>query len=255
MPMPEFQDLTNQKFGRLKIIERAEDFCYPNGRKETRWICKCDCGNIVTVRSYMLKQGYTKSCGCLSKEITTEIGKRNKRYNCFEFKEDYVIGYTRKGERFYIDLEDYEKIKDICWSYSGNYVIGKEDGKHIRLHRLIMNLSSEDKRVVDHINHNTLDNRKSNLRIVNRSQNAMNRVVRANNKSGVPGVYYRKQESLWIANVMVNKKRVIVGRFKNFEDAVVARKEAEDKYYNEYSYNNSQQYALNNKISENGDAI
>ena len=83
----------------------------------------------------------------------------------------------------------------------------------------------------------------------------MNRVVRANNKSGVPGVYYRKQESLWIANVMVNKKRVIVGRFKNFEDAVVARKEAEDKYYNEYSYNNSQQYALNNKISENGDAI
>ena len=54
------QDLTGLKFGRLTVIERA-----PSKGKDTRWRCKCDCGNEVVVRGNDLKRGATQSCGCL----------------------------------------------------------------------------------------------------------------------------------------------------------------------------------------------
>lgn len=54
------QNLVGQKFGMLTVIERADDVGDRVG-----WRCRCDCGNIVVVRDNNLKQGYTKSCGCL----------------------------------------------------------------------------------------------------------------------------------------------------------------------------------------------
>lgn len=65
-------NLTNKRFGRLVVIER--DFSYPSGAgKSAYWKCKCDCGNTISVRQDKLKNGITQSCGCLSKEIRTEI--------------------------------------------------------------------------------------------------------------------------------------------------------------------------------------
>lgn len=57
--MPAFIDLTGQKFGLLTVVKRAENV------KGVQWVCKCDCGNTTIVRSYALKSGATKSCGCL----------------------------------------------------------------------------------------------------------------------------------------------------------------------------------------------
>lgn len=62
--MGKFQDLTGQKFGRLKVIKRVE-----NKGRQTMWLCKCDCGNEKIVRGSHLINGYIKSCGCLNKEI------------------------------------------------------------------------------------------------------------------------------------------------------------------------------------------
>lgn len=56
-----YEDLTGRKFGKLTVIERAENA--KNGR--VRWLCKCECGNSIAVLSYSLKRGQTKSCGCL----------------------------------------------------------------------------------------------------------------------------------------------------------------------------------------------
>ena len=66
-------DLTGQRFGRLTVIERADDHVGPSGRKHVVWRCKCDCGNEVIVRSVNLKSGHTKSCGCLRRGL---LGKR-----------------------------------------------------------------------------------------------------------------------------------------------------------------------------------
>lgn len=57
--MPAFIDLTGQKFGKLTVIERAK------GVKDVQWVCRCECGNVTTVRPHDLKSGATKSCGCL----------------------------------------------------------------------------------------------------------------------------------------------------------------------------------------------
>lgn len=59
-----FMDLTGMKFNRLTVIER--EFC--KASKRTLWKCKCDCGKVVVVDSYKLRNGLTKSCGCFNKE-------------------------------------------------------------------------------------------------------------------------------------------------------------------------------------------
>ena len=96
--------------------------------------------------------------------------------------------------------------------------------------------------VVDHIgNNDTLnDCRKSNLRIGTRSQNGFNRRAYKNNKTGVVGVRYSEKRKKYEAYITVNKKRIYLGRFDVFEDAVDARKKAEHKYSGEWSYDESQ---------------
>lgn len=89
------------------------------------------------------------------------------------------------------------------------------------------------------------DNRKSNLRIATRSQNQMNKGKQKNNKSGVVGVGWHKTSGKWAAYIAVDNKQIHLGLFDNFEDAVKARKEAEDKYFGEFSYDNSQSYNIN----------
>lgn len=59
------QDITGQRFGSLVVLERAENQVLPSGQSQTMWKCKCDCGSIVVVRGTHLKDGFTKSCGCM----------------------------------------------------------------------------------------------------------------------------------------------------------------------------------------------
>lgn len=86
---------------------------------------------------------------------------------------------------------------------------------------------------------------KQNLRIVTNQQNNINKCISKNNTSGCTGVYYIKNENKWTAGIGVNNKYIYLGCFDNFEDAFKARKEAEEKYFGEFSYDNSM------KVSEN----
>ena len=64
------QDLTGNKYGKLLVLERAEDYVSFDGDRLSQWLCQCDCGNKCVVRSSSLKSGATSSCGC---------GKRGKK--------------------------------------------------------------------------------------------------------------------------------------------------------------------------------
>ena len=66
--MGKFKDLTGQRFGRLVVIERAENFILPSGQPQTAWLCQCDCGNTIEVDASSLKSNHTLSCGCIQKE-------------------------------------------------------------------------------------------------------------------------------------------------------------------------------------------
>lgn len=225
------------RFGRLTVIGRVEDHISPKGRRYVRWLCKCDCGNDVIVFGSNLGRNHTMSCGCLNKEVASET---MKKYNTYDLSGKYGIGYTEKGEEFYFDLEDYDKIKSFYW-YKNNdgYLLAYTKNKTLRMHKLFV-----DSQYVDHINSNTSDNRKSNLRAATKSQNGMNRDLQSNNTSGAVGVYWHKQINKWVAYITINSEYIYLGSFSNFEDAVKARKEAEEKYFGEYSYDNSQSYNI-----------
>lgn len=85
-------------------------------------------------------------------------------------------------------------------------------------------------KLVDHINHDTLDNRLINLRICDKSQNGLNRVLHKNNTSGFPGVYPGRRSGSWCARIMIRGKAIFLGTFNDFDLACGARRVAEIKY-------------------------
>lgn len=109
--------------------------------------------------------------------------------------------------------------------------------KEVSMHAVIMKPASGYE--VDHINHNRLDNRRSNLRVCSHSENLRNKALQKNNTSGFTGVYLIKANPKWVAVVKLNGKRVYLGSFKTKEAAIRARLKAEEKYYGEYSFKKS----------------
>ena len=241
--MGKFEDLTGQKFGRLTVVKQGDTA--RNG--DIRWWCQCDCGNVelVLVRTYHLNSGHTKSCGCLRNEAIKQPG-RNKKYNRYDLSGKYGIGWTSKNEEFYFDIEDYDKIKDYCWYINNRqYVCAKVDKKQILLHRVVLQIDNNYE--IDHIQgkQSRHDNRKSNLRICTHSENMKNVGLRIDNTSGVTGVHFDKGEQKWIARIVIDGKRIVLGEYNNFENAKRKRLEAEKEYYGEFSYYNSQSYITN----------
>lgn len=226
-----------QRFGKLVVIKRVE-----NKNRKVGWLCQCDCGNTHITTSNSLTKGWCKSCGCLKREVTS---RKFKKYNTYDLSGDYGIGYTLKGEEFYFDLEDYEKIKDYCWRInSDGYVVTSINSTHstIKFHRLVMDVLNIPAIQVDHIYHSKNDNRKSQLRLVNSQQNQCNTLLAKDNTSGYKGVYWHKKHNQWEALISYNNKQIYLGLYTNIEDAIKARKEAEEKYFGEYRYQEKIKY-------------
>lgn len=76
--MNKANDLTGQKFNRLFVISRCDNYISPQGKTIVRWLCRCDCGNEVKVSTSSLIKNKTKSCGCFNRE---NIIKRNLKHN------------------------------------------------------------------------------------------------------------------------------------------------------------------------------
>ena len=106
----------------------------------------------------------------------------------------------------------------------------------IKLHRYIMRV--EDSSVlVDHINRDTLDNRKCNLRLCNYQENSFNRSKRKDNTTGVIGVDWNKNAKRWRAKIKYNNVIIHLGYFKDLEEAALNRRIAEEILFGEYSPN------------------
>ena len=149
-----------------------------------------------------------------------------------------------------IDIEDYDLLKNFGWydngiGYVRTGITLNGNFKRFYMHDFIMGCINEkydfvnEKYVVDHINHDTYDNRKKNLRVITQSQNIMNSKLQKNNKSGISGVYFDDDYKRWMARITKNREVILLGSFANYNDAVEARRSAEEKYFGEYSYDNS----------------
>lgn len=219
---------------------RAGKLCTKHLREEIGETCIIDgCDRIAFTRGYCRKH-YNRLL------IYGDASKRT----IYDKNEIKIIGdickmslYDVKGNiigETIFDLEDFDRVKDKKWGKTDGkhddiYVCSRsfENNKHTSLHRFIMNAKDGD--VVDHINGNTVDNRKSNLRIVTNSQNAMNAKISSLSKSGYKGVSYMKRYNKWRAYIKYNGKQEHLGVFDDIGEAVNARQIREDELFVEYS--------------------
>jgi hypothetical protein len=82
----------------------------------------------------------------------------------------------------------------------------------------------------DHFDRNRLNNTRDNLRAITPSQNMSNTGLRSNNASGTTGVYFSAARNKWCAEIAADKKRIFLGRFVTYEEACIAREQAELMY-------------------------
>jgi hypothetical protein len=102
------------------------------------------------------------------------------------------------------------------------------------MHRLLSNNNNKSL-ITDHVNGNTLDNRKSNLRICSFSDNNKNRKISKNNSTGYKGVVYDKRNKKFIAKIGLNKKQIYLGYYIDPIDAARAYNAAAIKYFGEFA--------------------
>ena len=211
MKMPR-NDLTGQWFNDLFVITYIGNRYYK---------CMCRCKNYKEVRADHLTTGKVKSCGCLTGTYLSDSGSKPNEYF---FTDTVVKGIASTGETFLIDVENYDKIKKHRWRVQkANGALCNSNG--VVMARLIMN--APDDMVVDHINHNPLDNRKCNLRLCTQQQNNWNRRVK--------GVHYNKVRNKWIAKININGQEKYLGQYDTEREAIIKRRMAEKLEFGEYA--------------------
>lgn len=140
-----------------------------------------------------------------------------------------------------IDVGDVERVQGHSWGawqyrsagklfvYAGAVI----DGKSVLMHRLLVD--APEGLLVDHKNHNTLDNRRSNLRACTRSQNQRNRRLNANSTTGVKGVRFDRSSGRYIAEIRTGGERLHLGRFVDLDTAAEAYRRAAEQFHGEFA--------------------
>lgn len=198
------ENLIGKKFGMLTVIK----FLYKKHSKQI-FLCKCDCGKEKAIYSYNLKNGNTKSCGCLCKENSGnyKLWKPIEKDGCL------LIPLTQNMYTV-IDKQYFNEIKNFGWSLIKSkvknkfYAITRVNGKMIYMHKFIINILEKIVGNVDHIDGDGLNNRRSNLRLVTSSNNNWNQKKQKNKKlsSIYKGVHYENYAKRWKVAIHLNNK-------------------------------------------------
>jgi len=157
---------------------------------------------------------------------------------------DPVLIPLTKGLVATIDREDYSLVMGAASSWHACIQAGspyaqaraRKTQLTLMMHRVIMDAPKH--LVVDHINHDTLDNRRENLRVVTRQQNQCNVLPRTGNLSQFKGVCLNKRVNRWVAYINAHGKRTYLGYFEHEEDAARAYDEASHRLHGEYGCRN-----------------
>jgi hypothetical protein len=142
-----------------------------------------------------------------------------------------------KGMTALVDDEDFYRVNKFKWHFSNGYAargITRPDGMR-RLQKMARLIMGElEGMEVDHISMDTLDNRRSNLRVATHQQNNFNKGKKRNNKSGHKGVSWDSERGKWYASIRLNGKQIGLGRHSNLSDAADAYRLAAIKLHGEF---------------------
>ena len=141
-----------------------------------------------------------------------------------------------QGKFTLIDKDDFNKINQYIWHFDGRYAATNHKRKHLRLHRILLNVPP--KFHTDHINGNPLDNRKFNLRICSQTENIRNKGFSKNNTSGYKGIFFNKSVGFFQSYITVNRKHKYLGRFISAIEAAIAYDKAAKQYFGEFARTN-----------------
>ena len=225
--------MTGVVYGKLTVIERDgkdNHGCW-------RWKCVCECGREITLPGRVIRSGEAREC-CEECKVNNRLGKRQPI-----IRDGVGIGFFQDGSEFIFQVEDFDLVEKYSWcSNKRGYVsarVSRNGSSRISsLHRLIMEriIGSEIPagKEVDHINRNPRDNRRENLRLCSHRENIINR-SNINNTSGKSGVAQDKRNGKWRSCIGVHGKRIFLGSFNIYDEAVSARVEAEKKYHGEFA--------------------
>ncbi|RHU80446.1 AP2 domain-containing protein [Clostridiaceae bacterium OM08-6BH] len=223
------KNILGNKYGRLTVIEyvgRGDD-----GR--ALWKCKCECGNYKVVSGDALRQGHSKSCGCLQKENRQMIIYRNRYGN---LKHAQTSG--GKTTRIYRIWD--AMIQRCCnpkhdkfYRYGGRgiNVCAEWKNNFEEFYSWAKRKGYDETLTIDRIN-NDGNYEPGNCRWTNMTIQGLNRGLQSNNTTGHKGVSYLKKTGKYRAYIKIHGKQVWLGAYDTIEEAIRARKKAEQKYMN-----------------------
>ena len=226
---------------RLIVLRQVEDRIKKDGTRLAQWECECTCGQHTIIRAdgRDIKSGHTKSCGCINLERIVTQNKSWHKTNTYsdvltdEYGNYYIGLTTNTNKEFYVDAEDFERIKEYCWSESGqHYIIAWDAATQaiIRIHTLLTQYD-----ICDHADRNRFNNRKYNLRPATIGENCRNISIRVDNTSNITGVSWSNKSQRWRAYLQHERNNMNLGYFINKEDAIRARLNAEQQYFGEFA--------------------
>lgn len=138
-----------------------------------------------------------------------------------------------KGRWALVDKESEALVSDRNWVVTSH---GYATANRVYMHRLIVGASTGV--IVDHKNHNKLDNRRENLRLTTQVGNTQNKQISKNNQSGYKGVHWHKKNEVWRAQIKVGSKIVSLGCFDDLQTAARAYDAAAIEHFGEFAFLN-----------------
>lgn len=138
-----------------------------------------------------------------------------------------------QGKFAIVDDEDCERVSSIKWFFDSGYAKRHKGMKKLPMQNFVMNYEIGEE--IDHINGNKLDNQKTNLRNVSHRQNAINKGLFKNSRTGYKGVCWDIVHKRYHVTLRYNGKKVFLGRYDNLIEAAKAYDEGAKKYFGEFA--------------------